>query len=306
MATGGQGSDPLQMERMSDVDKEPLEVLIPIRGYAKVPAVPLEEAVKSLIPISPSIETYAYVAKQRSSKPADGLTRDESAAILLYTMQWEPPEECVYVALNDLLRQPKRQLTPWLRYLRLLFSGLERLPSTCGKILVRGVKLNLSTRYRGKESVIWWGFSSCTLSIEVLQSEQFLGKEGTRTMFMIECNSGKNIRKHSYFPHEDEVLLLPATQFEVVGCLDQGHGLHTIQLKEIQPPFPLRELVYPTSIPVSLLYLTFHHFVYCLLVHFSLHLQLRDRHQLLNRNQHHQKVSHPIREDRGYSRVSLS
>ncbi|CAF4900171.1 unnamed protein product, partial [Rotaria socialis] len=48
-------------------------------------------------------------------------------------------------------------------------------------------------------------------------------------MFTIECESGKDIRNHSFFPSEDEILLLAATQFKVIGCLDQG-DLHVIQL----------------------------------------------------------------------------
>ena len=35
------------------------------------------------------------------------------------------------------------------------------------------------------------------------------------------------------------MLLPPGRQFEVSGCLDQGHGLHIIHMKEIQPKFPL-------------------------------------------------------------------
>ena len=64
--------------------------------------------------------------------------------------------------------------------------------------------------------------------------EEFLGMTGERTMFSIECHSARDIRKHSYYPSEDEVLLLAATEFKVKGILDQGHGLRTIQLQEIQ------------------------------------------------------------------------
>lgn len=60
-------------------------------------------------------------------------------------------------------------------------------------------------------------------------------------MFTIECKSGKDIRKHSYYPSEDEILLLAATQFKVVACLNHGNGLHMIQLEETIPPFPLRQ-----------------------------------------------------------------
>ena len=58
-------------------------------------------------------------------------------------------------------------------------------------------------------------------------------------MFTIECNSGKDIRKHSYFSLEDEILLLAATQFKVIACLNQGNDLHTIQLQEMQLLYPL-------------------------------------------------------------------
>jgi hypothetical protein len=106
--------------------------------------------------------------------------------------------------------------------------------------------------YPEGKTFVWWGFSSCTSSIKVLQSEQFLGKTGTRTMFNIECYSGKDIRRHSYFETENEVLLLAATQFQVVASLDQGNGLHIIQLQEIEPPHPLIALVPKVSASVSL------------------------------------------------------
>jgi hypothetical protein len=249
MAEAGAEAIHQKIQRISDVNKEPLELLIPISGYAKEPPISLEEAVLPLVPILPEIQSYVYVAKERCKSPRDELTSDESAAIMVYSMEWEPIEECLYFALNNILRLPKRQLRPWLPYLRLLFSGLERLPSIRGRTLLRGVNLDLSDKYKKLKHVVWWGFSSCTLSSNVLQSEQFLGKDGTRTMFMIECESGKDIRNHSYFPSEDEVLIMAATQFEVVGCLDQGHGLHIIQLKETTPPHPLRQTIHPIPAP---------------------------------------------------------
>ena len=58
-----------------------------------MPIVSLEEAVAELLPILPDVQSHAYVAKQRCKKPADDLTRDESASIMLYTMGWEPEPE---------------------------------------------------------------------------------------------------------------------------------------------------------------------------------------------------------------------
>ena len=71
----------------------------------------------------------------------------------------------------------------------------------------------------------------------------FFGKTGTRTLFQIECSTGKDVKKHSFIQKEDEILLLPARQFKVTSCLDSGNDLHIIQLKEIEPKYPLLEPV---------------------------------------------------------------
>ncbi|CAF4840828.1 unnamed protein product, partial [Rotaria magnacalcarata] len=79
MATGDEVH--AHRSRVSDVGQEPLKMLLPIRGYDRVPLVTLEEAVESLVRILPEINDYVYVAKQRCDEdPADGLSQDESAA----------------------------------------------------------------------------------------------------------------------------------------------------------------------------------------------------------------------------------
>ncbi|CAF1395919.1 unnamed protein product [Adineta steineri] len=243
MATG-ENVDPQQYIRVSDIAEEPLEMLMPIRGYEKMPIVPLEEAVAPLISILPQIQDYVYVAKQRcKSVPPDGLTQDESASIMLYSMEWEPHEKCLYFALNATLRTEDRQnLKSWFSYLKLILTALEKLPSTpC--YVYRGVKLDLSNQYTEGKTFVWWGFSSCTTSIGVLKNKQFLGTTGQRTVFTIECDSGKDISRHSYYQKEKEVLLLAARQFIVVSCLPLSEDLHMIQLKEIKPPITLLQPV---------------------------------------------------------------
>jgi hypothetical protein len=234
--------------RINDIIEEPLKFLAPISGFEKMPLVSLEEAVKELVPILPAVQRHAYVAKQICNKPADDLTQDESASIMLYTMGWEPLDECLYVVLNNTLRSPDRQqkLKPWYLYLRLFLNALFRLPSH-RETAYRGVKSDMSKRYIQGETVIWWGFSSCTTAVEVLQSDIFLGKTGSRTLFTIQCESAKDICKHSYYPAKNEVLLLSATQFTVTSCLDQD-DLHIVHLKETRPPFPLLQPV-PVIVP---------------------------------------------------------
>jgi hypothetical protein len=130
MATGGEGGiNEQHLLRITDIAQEPLEVLLPIDGFEEMPLVSLEDAVEKLVHLLPRVQTYAHVAKERCKKPADGLTQDESASIMLYTMGWKPLNKCLYVVLNNTLRSKYReQLTPWLLYLRLLFNALFRLP----------------------------------------------------------------------------------------------------------------------------------------------------------------------------------
>jgi len=240
MAAGGEGEAIAQrILRITDIAQEPLKFLTPIGGYAKMPLVPLEEAVKSLVPILPDVQSHAYVAKQLCQNPADGLSQDESASIMLYTMGWEPLDECLYIVLNATLRSSNREqkLKPWYLYLRLFLNALFRLPPL-REIAYRGVKLDMSKSYTTGQTIVWWGFSSCTTTVEVLQSDLFLGEADIRTMFTIQCETARDICKHSYYATENEVLLLAATQFQVISCLKQG-DLRIVQLKETRPPHPL-------------------------------------------------------------------
>lgn len=236
-------------QRYFDVFQEPCRMLMPIQGYEKKPLVSIEEAVDPLVPLVPDVKRMAYVAKMKCEKsPANNLSLDESASIILYTMEWEPQEECLYYVLNATLRaEDRKQLVPWFLYLKLLLTGLARLPSL-HRIVYRGVRGDIRKNYSKGETIIWWGFSSCTTTMDVLEKQQFLGLSGIRTLFTIECYSGKDIRQHSSLTSEDEVLLPPGRQFKIVSCLVQSGDLCIIQLRETEPPYPLLE---PIQTPLT-------------------------------------------------------
>jgi hypothetical protein len=74
--------------------------------------------------------------------------------------------------------------------------------------------------------------------MSALESEMFLGKSGTRTLFRIDnCTRAVDIQKFSAFPTEAEVLLIPGAHLEVVDVGDMGNGLVIITLRQIPPPF---------------------------------------------------------------------
>lgn len=243
MATNGMQSKSL-FTRISDVGQEPLKTLAPLKGYESVPLVSLEAAAIPLITCVTGIEGYVETVKKKCQKyalPAE-LTIDQAASIALYTMETSSNDPSVYRQLNAILRsEDKKLLPPWYLYIKLLLTALSHFPST-RRFVYRGVASSLYKTY-GKNSIVtWWAFSSCATEVDVLTT--FLPTTGARTMFTIECDSGKDISCVSDFPNEKEVLLLPETQFRVIAILDNGNGLHTIQLKEtrsllaLPPPTP--------------------------------------------------------------------
>lgn len=111
--------------------------------------------------------------------------------------------------------------------------------STGLRAVWRGVPENISHLYNRGDEKAWWSFSSCTSACSVLESPQYLGKKGSRTLFSIETSSGKRIQEHSYFEREEEILLPPGTYFEVIDKVNPAEGLYIIHLREKEPPYQL-------------------------------------------------------------------
>ena len=115
-----------RINRISDLAHEPTETYAPITGYANEPTASLQNAVEPLVSFLPTISHHAARAKCKCrNPPSAGLTLDESASIILYSMEWDPHNQCLYVVLNETLRSGDRdQLKPWFRYLKLFVGGL--------------------------------------------------------------------------------------------------------------------------------------------------------------------------------------
>ncbi|CAF0772532.1 unnamed protein product [Adineta steineri] len=226
---------------LESIRDEPKRMLVPISGYEKVTVKSLEDAcepIKDLLDYQ--LKDYTTVAKMNSLDPPDKLTQDESASIHLYTMEWEEHDNSLYIKLNQTLRLADRlKLKPWFKYLKLFLTAFFKLPPSKDTLVWRGVREDLSALYPKGKEFAWWAFSSCSTSIDVLESPNYLGKSGTRTIFSIQTNSGKLIRAHSYFDNEDEILLPPGIYLKVVGSLNSGNGLHIIHLQEIEPPYKM-------------------------------------------------------------------
>ncbi|CAF2996617.1 unnamed protein product [Rotaria socialis] len=231
------GWNPRLIENTCD---EPEASLQPLEDYQESILVSLEVACEPIQSLFRNLPRDVWIAKNASKNPANGLTSDESAAIHLYTM--EIKTRSLYSILNEKLRdRDRRKLTPWFLYLKLFITALFKIQPCSTKVIWRGVKADLHSKYHRGECYTWWAFSSCTLLLEVLEEDMYLGKTGPRTLFNIECKNGKSIKPHSYFNQEDEILLLPGFYFEVVSKVRAANDLYIIQLRELSPPYVLLE-----------------------------------------------------------------
>ncbi|UJR23108.1 hypothetical protein I4U23_026129 [Adineta vaga] len=232
------------------ISDEPKQMLQPIAGYVHEPLLPLEKACEPLLDLVDRLEAHIWIAKENTKNPTGGLTPDESAAIHLYTMEWDgaatQPHVSLYAQLNRTLKQVDRtKLRPWFRYLKLFLTALAKLPCEPHQTVWRGVRKDHSVDYPPGAQVTWWAFSSCTTSLSVLESDLYLGNVGTRTLFSIETINGRTIRAHSHFTTEDEILLLPGTYLEVKSRLNPATDLYIVHLQQKVPPHVLLEPPFP-------------------------------------------------------------
>ena len=69
--------------RFSDIDPLSKVMLRPIEGYENKPLVSIEQAIEPLINIVPDLKRNVAVVKRNCRQPEDGLSTNESAAIML-------------------------------------------------------------------------------------------------------------------------------------------------------------------------------------------------------------------------------
>jgi hypothetical protein len=229
--------------RLINEEPKDSEEIGPIVGYAQESLPSLFDACIPLVDmVDDIINCVATAVKATPDNPADGLTRDESASIRLYTMEWPDENASLYIILNRTLRTGDRNnLRPWYKYLKLFLSALVKIPCTQRQTVWRGIRQNVSDAFPRGAQVTWWSFSSCTTTLTVLENELYLGHSGKRTLFSIEVFNARDISAHSYFKTEDEVLLLPGTHMEVRSQLNPTEELHIIHLRQTMPTTILLE-----------------------------------------------------------------
>ncbi|CAF0826545.1 unnamed protein product [Adineta steineri] len=218
------------MNHFSDIDCS-FKSLTSIYGFRSAELVSIEEALKSIESQIDELPYFIRIAKRHCHYPSEhGLTRDESASIYIYTMEWG--EQTLNRVLNKALTNENRHsLKVWFPYLKLFDTALNKLP-TVKEIVWRGVSEDIGKNYIKNQIVTWWSVNSCSSSVNIIKG--FLGNEKNSTTFLIEAVNGKNVSGYTAHESEDEIILRMGTEFRVKSnSLDHPNGSYVVHLMEI-------------------------------------------------------------------------
>ena len=120
-----------RFNKLAITQRNPLSL---IKGYLDEPVVSLEEALKPFDDEIDQLSYYIQEAKTKCHYPSPhGLTRNESAAIYIYTMKWY--DKCLYDYLEEAWESnDPSKLKPWFKYLKLFKSAFDKLPGATTEI----------------------------------------------------------------------------------------------------------------------------------------------------------------------------
>ena len=189
-----------------------------------------------------------------------GLTRDEIAAVNLYT------QNAIYQPLNRALwSEDFNACKEYWAFIRLLTQALFKIPETSAGAVYRAISnpytpiteqdmLAKATESSvafpdggSGEPIIWWGFSSCTTNLQAakrflgMKKTGFLGMKKTdkSVLYTIEGgSSARDVRRYSHYQgnsgkqDEDEVLIPFGSAFTVVTAAETTNNLLQVTLRQ--------------------------------------------------------------------------
>ncbi|CAF0944993.1 unnamed protein product [Rotaria sp. Silwood1] len=158
--------------------------LTPIDDYPDEPVLSLEEALELFDGKINHLSYYIQEAKMKCHYPSEhNLTLDESAAIYIYTMQWG--DRCLHNYLQAALNSNDQStLQPWLMYLKLFKSALDKLPTAKAEVWQGGpFDEKLKEQLNSKSSSLYTSLSSCSLSANEIK--EYLPKTVEKKIFLV-------------------------------------------------------------------------------------------------------------------------
>ena len=183
-----------------------------IDGYQNEPTVALEE---SLNPFDGKINQLSAQVKEAKTKchyPSEhNLTRDESAALYLYSMRGQ--RNSVHSQLQRAWQSGDRmQMKPWFKFLKLVKSGSDKLPGTKTEAW-QGMSYDgeWDRKLQSDSSTFYTGMDICPVSSNTVK-ESLNVKPGSKTI-LVGCESvqAKDVTGYTA-NNEKEVLVWPGVR----------------------------------------------------------------------------------------------
>jgi len=184
-------------------------------GYHDEPRASLEEALQPVNGRMDHLSQHIKEAKAKCHHPSEhNLTRDESAAIYIYTMKWD--NRCVHNQLQGALNSGDRsQLKPWFMYLKLLKSALDKLP-TASTGIWQGTSFDhrLNEKFSSQSASLYTSLGSCSPSEGEIK--KYLHKHsGPKTMLInYESVNGKLVTGYTA-SKSHEIIIWPGMKVGV-------------------------------------------------------------------------------------------
>ncbi|CAF4656537.1 unnamed protein product [Rotaria sp. Silwood1] len=210
--------DDLAMERFSQLSISTSDPLRLIYGYLNEPLVSLEEALQ---PFHDQIDQLSHFIKEAKTEcyyPSEhNLTRDESAAIYIYTMKWG--NHCLYDHLQEAWKTEDRAtMKRWFKYLRLFKSAFDKLPDSKRKIW-QGVPFDekLIEKLNSKSSSLYISMGLCLPSSN--QIKDYLQNNFSNKIILIgyETVKGKSIADYTA-NSSNEHMVFPGMKIAKANC----------------------------------------------------------------------------------------
>jgi hypothetical protein len=183
-----------------------------IDGYQNEPLVSLEEALKPFDGEIDGLSGYIHEAKSKCHYPSEhNLSRDESAAIYIYTMRWGPG--CLYDRLHAAWSSKNpAALKPWFKYLKLFRTALDKLPNAKTEVW-QGIAYDehMKDKLNSKSLPLFSSMGSCSTSEHEMRD--YLHKKGDKKTILIgyESVNGKIVTGYTA-SNSKEVMLWPGAK----------------------------------------------------------------------------------------------
>jgi hypothetical protein len=181
-----------------------------IDDYKNQPDSSLDSALKPVSLYVDQLDYYIKKAKKFRHFPSEHhVTEDESAAIYLYMDDWG--HQSLHRVLNQILQSNDRtKVKPWLGFLKIFNTALEKLPNVKDTIW-RGLPVDLTEKLQENEELILCSLTSCSLSADVIKS----CLSSNSVLCCIDPLYGKDVCHYTPHANDQEVLLRPGTRLRV-------------------------------------------------------------------------------------------